>query len=141
MGMENRVFQTDAINTSTTIAEKMGAACADIRGLSVKYDANGDVVPCNTAGEFSIGVVTINMGDETPGKIGAVAAGNSVTIQIKDCGLAKAGGTIAKGNLLSVDANGCLVKAAEAQIVVGFAHTEASAGDLFRMQICRMGKA
>ena len=62
----------DSINASPTIAERAGAAIPGGAGLAVKYDANGCIVPCATAGEPALGVIIMQQGD--------VAVGDSVTV-------------------------------------------------------------
>ena len=53
----------DSINASPTIAERAGAAIPGGAGLAVKYDANGCIVPCATAGDPALGVIIMQQGD------------------------------------------------------------------------------
>lgn len=118
------------INQSPTIVEKAGAAIDDARGKIVKYDASGNVVLA-TAGAVAIGITIMEDGanDITGAESGKVASGEDVTVQIKDIGLVKAGGTIAKGAELASDANGCAVAAADGDFVIGTARTAAAANE------------
>ena len=118
------------INQSPTIVEKAGAAIEDARGKIAKYDASGNVVLA-TAGDVAIGITIMEDGanDITGAESGKVASGDDVTVQIKDIGLVKAGGTISKGDELASDANGCAVKATDGNFVIGTARTAAASGE------------
>lgn len=118
------------INQSPTIVEKSGAEIKDVRGKIVKYDSAGDVVLA-TAGDVAIGITIMEDGanDITGVESGKVAKGEDVTVQIKDIGLVKAGGTITKGAELASDANGCAVVATDGNFVIGTARTAASSGE------------
>lgn len=93
-----------SINDSAVITEKAGAVLDDVRGKAVKYDAAGNVVLCSTAGEAAIGI-GIMTNDET------TAQGADVDIQVKEMGLVRTGDAVSKGDELTCDANGALVKA------------------------------
>lgn len=118
------------INQSPTITEKAGAAITDARGKIVKYNTSGDVVLA-TAGDVAIGITIMEDGanDITGAESGKVAEGEDVTVQIKDIGLVKAGGAIAKGAELASDANGCAVTATDGDFVIGTARTKAASGE------------
>lgn len=107
------IYLATSINESPVIAQQAGAAIADVRGKGVKF-SSGDVVLCSTAGEAVLGV-GIMTNDEN------IAVGGPVDIQIKDIGLVRAGGTIAKGDELAVDATGCFRKATDGQDVFAIA--------------------
>lgn len=106
-------YLATSINESPVIAQQAGAAIADARGKGVKF-SSGDVVLCSTAGEAVLGV-GIMTNDEN------IAVGGPVDIQIKDIGLVRAGGTIAQGDELAVDATGCFQKATDGQDVFAIA--------------------
>ena len=118
------------INQSPTIVEKAGEDITDARGKIVKYDASSNVVLA-TAGAVAISITIMEDGanDITGAESGKVASGEDVTVQIKDIGLVKAGGTIAKGAELASDANGCAVTAADGDFVIGTARTKAASGE------------
>ena len=116
-------YLATSINESPVISEKAGAALADVRGKAVKFDGNGNVVLA-AAGELAIGIGILTNDVN-------IEAGKDVDIQIKDIGLVRAGGEIAKGAELASDANGCLVAATEGQHVLAIALQAAIAADTF----------
>lgn len=117
-------YLATSINESPVISEKAGAAIADVRGKAVKYDTDGNVVLCSTAGEFVLGV-GIMTNDE------AIAKGADVDIQIKDIGLVRAGAVIKKGAQLAVDTNGTFITATSGQIVAAIALEAATAAGTY----------
>lgn len=122
----------DSINASPTIAERAGAAIPGGAGLAVKYDANGCIVPCATAGEPALGVIIMQQGD--------VAVGDSVTVQIKDVATCVSGGAVSKGALVAVNANAQAVAAGAGDFAIGMALSGASAaGQMVQVQICKCG--
>lgn len=122
----------DSINASPTIAERAGAAIPGGAGLAVKYDANGCIVPCATAGEPALGVIIMQQGD--------VAVGDSVTVQIKDVATCVSGGAVSKGALVAVNASAQAVAAEAGAFAIGMALSGASAaGQMVQVQICKCG--
>ncbi len=122
----------DSINASPTIAERAGAAIPGGAGLAVKYDANGCIVPCATAGEPALGVIIMQQGD--------VAVGDSVTVQIKDVATCVSGGAVSKGALVAVNASAQAVAAEAGDFTIGMALSGASAaGQMLQVQICKCG--
>ena len=122
----------DSINASPTIAERAGAAIPGGAGLAVKYDANGYIVPCATAGEPALGVIIMQQGD--------VAVGDSVTVQIKDVATCVSGGAVSKGALVAVNASAQAVAAEAGDFAIGMALSGASAaGQMVQVQICKCG--
>lgn len=122
----------DSINASPTIAERAGAAIPGGAGLAVKYDANGCIVPCATAGEPALGVIIMQQGD--------VAVGDSVTVQIKDVATCVSGGAVSKGALVAVNASAQAVAAGAGDFAIGMALNGASAaGQMVQVQICKCG--
>lgn len=120
------------INESSTIAAKAGAELKEAAFLAVKYDENGKAVLCG-AGEAAMGVVL----PETPA---VVAADDDITVQIKNIGLGRAGGAVAAGAKVAVDANGKFVTAAAGNFIVGIAMTAAAKADaLFSIDFCKCG--
>lgn len=122
----------DSINASPTIAERAGAAIPGGAGLAVKYDANGCIVPCATAGEPALGVIIMQQGD--------VAVGDSVTVQIKDVATCVSGGAVSKGALVAVNASAQTVAAGAGDFAIGMALSgAAAAGQMVQVQICKCG--
>ena len=117
-------YLATSINESPVITEKAGAAIADPRGKGVKYDTNGNVILCGTAGETVLGI-GIMTNDET------IASGADVDIQIKDIGLVKAGGVIKKGAELAVNTSGLFVTATAGQYVAAIALEAAAAANVY----------
>lgn len=130
------------INQSPTITEKAGADIADARGKIVKYDASGNVVLA-TAGAVAVGITIMEDGanDITGTESGKVASGEDVTVQIKDIGLVKAGGAIAKGDEIASDASGCAVKATDGDFVIGTAKMASASGEYCHIIINKYQKA
>lgn len=128
-------YLATSINDSAVITEKAGAAIADVRGKAVKYDASGNVILCATAGEAAIGI-GIMTNDET------TAQGTDVDIQVKEIGLVLTGGAVAKGDELTTDANGKLVKATtDGQYIIAVAmEAAAAAGAYIKAQMVKYTK-
>lgn len=129
-----KTYMTSQINTSPTISEKAGAAIADVRGLCLKYDTDGNVVPASTAGELVIGVGIITNNEN-------IEKGADVDVQVKEIGIAKAGGTIAKGAEVTATTTGKVTTAATGNFVIGTALEAATDGQLFYIQINKYYKA
>ena len=119
-----------SINVSPVIVGTAGAVITNGAGKLVKFDASGNIVLCNTAGEMPLGVLALQTEDN-------IAIGDSVTVQIKDIGKVIAGGAITIGAALSVDTNGKATVATTGQSVIGFALEAASTDQLFTMQIAK----
>ena len=122
------------INNSPTFACVLGAAITgEATGLAVEIDgATGKASVCNAAGEPAFGIIV-------PGHASDLAIGEEVTVQIKDIGVAKAGGNITKGAAVTVDATGKFVVAATTNYIVGYALEAAASGKLFKIQITKSG--
>lgn len=122
-----------SINPSPVIAAKAAAAITGGAGKAVKFDEDGNIVLCSTAGELSIGILPIDTEDE-------VAAGDEVTVQIKDIGKAVAGGAIPIGSEVAVVESGKLAAAVATNFVIGYALSGAGAdGDIFDLEIRKGG--
>lgn len=127
-------YLATSINNSATITEKAGAQ-ADYRGKAVKYDSSGNVVLCSAAGEAAIGIGILT-NDET------TASGADVDIQVKEMGVAIAGGTIAKGDALAVNTSAQLVKSTAGNFVIATALEAATAaGQMIKIQITKYATA
>lgn len=123
----------DTINTSATIAERAGADITTGACYAVKYNSNGDVVPCSTSGEVALGLLLA----QTPDK---VTAGDIVTVQVKDIGLWISGGAFSKGALLASDSKGRATTAGTNGYIMGMALESSDAvGQLVKVQIIKSG--
>lgn len=128
-------FVGESINTSAVIAEPAGVDMYKSACLAVRYDAMGSVIICDTAGEKALGILPAQTPD-------IVAKGESVSVQIKDMGLWRSGGTFRKGDLLTCAADGRAVKAASGQFALGMAlGASGAAGQLVHVQLCKSGFA
>lgn len=119
------------INDSPVIA---GVAAADLSGaefLAAKFDNNGKIVKASTAGECVLGLLGAEEGNHK--------AGETVSVQIKECGLWKAGGSIAAGAELATDANGKAVTADEGDYILAIALEAGSSNDVIKVQIVKSG--
>ncbi len=111
-----------SINTSSVVAEIVGAEMEDGAFCAVKYDENGNVVLCSTEGEIVAGILL----PETTQKL---SAGDDVTVQIKDIGYCKAGAEIKKGQEVMTDTQGRVIPATAGKFVIGYAMANATAED------------
>lgn len=122
-----------SINESPVIAAQAGAEIKDGALLAVAMDATG-VKTVAKAGDVAVGLLI----PETD----TVAAGDTVTIQVKDMGLWKAGAAVAAGDLLTPDAAGKATKAAAGNFILAQALEAATAADqVIRVQIIKAGFA
>ena len=127
-----KTYMTSQINSSPTIVEKAGAAITDVRGKFVKY-STGNVVLASVAGEAVMGVGIITNSEN-------LASGDDVVVQIKDIGLAMAGGAITKGAEIATDANAKAVAATAGDFVIGIALEAAASGEMFYFQMVKYPK-
>lgn len=126
------MFIGTTINDSPVIVGKATAALSGAEFLAVKFDTSGGIVKASTAGEATLGLL--------PAEQGNIAAGDDVTVQIKECGLWKAGAAVAAGALLTTDANGKAKTAAAGNFILAVALEAASAADeVIKVQICKAG--
>ena len=123
----------NSVSKSPTIAGVAGAEIKNGAGKAVKFDSSGNIVLCGTAGEAALGVLILQTAD-------TVAVGDSVTVQITNIGVGLAGGTIAAGDLLAVNASGALVKAAATNYVVGQALGAGKENGFVNFVLCRGGQ-
>lgn len=129
-----KTYMTSQINTSPTISEKAGAAITDVRGLLVKYDGDGKVVPASVEGELVVGAGIITNNEN-------IKSGEDVDIQVKEIGIVKAGAAIAKGAEVMADATGKAKTATAGKFVIGTALEAAESGQLFYIQFTKYYKA
>ena len=121
-----------SISVSPTIAGTAAAAIENGAGKAVKYDTNGKIVLCSTAGESALGFLILQTDDK-------VEAGDTLTIQIFGIGMAVAGGTVAAGDLLAVNASAQVVKAADGNHIIGQA-LPVSTGGFISIQMLKGGQ-
>lgn len=130
----NKTYLLASINNSPTVSLKAGADIEDVRFKAVKYDADGNAVLTSTAGEVFLGIALPTTGDA----VGKVKAGDDIDIQIKDMGMAVAGGAIAIGSPLAANNAGQLVTASAGNFVIGYAMEAATkAGDIITVQVAK----
>ena len=98
-----------SINESPVIAAQAGQAITNGALLAVAMDADG-VKVVSTAGGVAVGLLI----PETDN----VAAGDTVTVQVKDMGLWKVGAAVTAGDLLTPDATGKATKAAAGNFIL-----------------------
>lgn len=122
-----------SVNQSPVIAERAGEAMKNGAFLAVKYDDDGSIILCNKAGETALGLLLPDTAEE-------ISQGNELTVQIKDIGLARAGGVFKKGAPLTTDAQGKLVEAAGGSFILGYALEQSFAeGQFVRVDITKSG--
>lgn len=129
--MDTQVMFGSTINSSPTIPAVAGEEMEDARGKAVKFE-EGKVKICTTANDIVAGLIILQ--GRKP-----VKENEEVTVQIKDIGVAIAGGEIKVGDMVGVDDQGRLKKA-ESGFVVGMAVSPASKENAyFRVQITKSG--
>lgn len=120
------------INESPVIAGALGAEMkGDPSFLAVKFNTDGNLVLAG-AGESAIGIITPGCGENLP-------AGDEVTVQIKESGLARVGSAVSCGDALACGADGKLVKAAAGTFILGYALSAAAADETVKLQITKSG--
>lgn len=119
-----------ATNSSPYLAAPAAAAIENGKNHFVTLGENG--VSLATAGA-AVGILLPDTEDK-------VAAGEYVTVQIKDRALIQTGGAITAGDPVASDATGCAVKAEAEKFVVGYAMESATAaGQIIHIQITKSG--
>lgn len=126
-------FIGTSISTSPTIACVAANDIIKGAGKAVKFNAEGKIMVCDTADEAILGFIILQANDE-------IKAGDSVTVQTCCRGMVYAGDAIAAGDLLSVNAEGLVVKAS-AGYIVGQAMQAGVAGGIVNIEIIKGGKA
>jgi len=122
------------INDSPTVAGEAAAALTSAEYLAAKFDSDGKIVVCSTAGELPLGLLGAEEGTK--------AAGDTVSVQIKECGLWKVGAAVAAGAALATNAAGKAVTAASGQFILAIALKAATAADqVIPVQIVKAGYA
>ena len=131
--MGKQYFGT-SINNSSTICAASAADVDDIRCKVVAFDDTGKIVVASTAGETVVGLVIPTAGDAE----GKIVSGDMVDVQIKDIGVAIAGGVIDAGAAVCADASGNIIAATEdGQFILGYALNAAAKDDYVEIQIAK----
>ncbi len=126
------MYLSTGINDTPTIVGKATAAINGGAFLAAKFDANGGIVLAG-AGNNALGLLLPTTPD-------AVAAGEDVTVQVKDIGLWKVGAAVAFGDELTPDANGKAITAAVGNFITAIALEKATAADqIIKVQIVKAG--
>ena len=122
------------INDSPVIVGEAAAALSGKSFYAVKFDSYGKIALCSTEGEVALGLIPAEQGDK--------AAGDDITVQIKDIGMMVASGSISAGAEVMTDANGKAKTATAGKFVIGYALQAATAaGQVIPVQICKGTKA
>lgn len=125
------MYNGSVINCSPTIVMQAGTAITAGPYTAVAV-SEGSVVSA-TASTVPFGLTLAEAED-------AIAAGEDVTVQIKDCGKWKAGAAFAAGALLTSDANGCAVEATAGKFALAVALEAATAANqVVNVQIVKAG--
>lgn len=128
--MADVTFIGSTINESATVTFKAKAELKGNQGLALALN-EGKLEP-PAAGANVLGLSLFTNDD--------AKAGDSLTVQVKDIGKWIAGGAVAAGDELAVDAAGKAVKAAEGQFIVGIAlSAAAAAGTVISVQLTKSG--
>ena len=120
-----------SINESPVIAAQAGQAITNGALLAVAMDADG-VKVVSTAGGVAVGLLI----PETDN----VAAGDTVTVQVKDMGLWKVAAAVTAGDLLTPDATGKATKAAAGNFILAL-EAATAADQVIHVQIIKAGFA
>lgn len=128
--MADVTFIGSTINESATVTFKAKAELKGNQGLALALNDGKLELP--TAGANVLGLSLFTNDD--------AKAGDSLTVQVKDIGKWIAGGVVAAGDELAVDAAGKAVKAAEDKFIVGIAlSAAAAAGTVISVQLTKSG--
>lgn len=128
--MADVTFIGSTINESATVTFKAKAELKGNQGLALALNEGKLELPAAGANVLGLSLFT---NDDAK-------AGDSLTVQVKDIGKWIAGGAVAAGDELAVDATGKAVKAAEDQFIVGIAlSAAAAAGTVISVQLTKSG--
>lgn len=128
--MADVTFIGSTINESATVTFKAKAELKGNQGLALALNEGKLELPAAGANVLGLSLFT---NDDAK-------AGDSLTVQVKDIGKWIAGGAVAAGDELAVDAVGKAVKAAENQFIVGIAlSAAAAAGTVISVQLTKSG--
>ena len=128
--MADVTFIGSTINESATVTFKAKEKLEGVQGLALALNDGKLELPAAGANVLGLSLFT---NDDAK-------AGDSLTVQVKDIGKWIAGGAVAAGDELAVDAAGKAVKAAEGQFIVGIAlSAAAAAGTVISVQLTKSG--
>lgn len=126
------MFISTGINDTPTIVGKAGIPLVNAALHAAKFNAQGEIVPA-VAGDNAVGLFIASTPDN-------VAAGEDVTIQIKDVGLWVTGAAVLAGAEVAVNAAAQAIPAAANAFIVGIAlETATAAGQVIKVQIVKAG--
>jgi len=124
------MYNGTTINDSPVIVGESAAALSGKSFYAVKFDSYGKIALCSNEGEVVLGLLPAEEGDK--------AAGEDVTVQIKDIGLMVASGSISAGAEVMTDANGKAKTATAGKFIIGYALKAATAaGQVIPVQIAK----
>lgn len=104
-----------------TLIKAYVASSAIRAGQIVKFgDADGHVVPSTGADDLSIGVADVL----------DVGAGDRLDVIRAGIAQVKFGGDVARGEPVTANADGCAVRAAAGNHIIGFAEENTASGDV-----------
>lgn len=122
------------INDSPVIAGTLASAVeGQVAFKAVAFDENG-ALTIATDSTVPVGIATPDAGEDRK-------AGDEITVQVTAIGIAVAGGAIKRGDALAAGEGGKLVKATSGKFILGFALTDATAGNSVTVQITKSGYA
>lgn len=128
--MADVTFIGSTINESATVTFKAKAELKGNQGLALALNEGKLELPAAGANVLGLSLFT---NDDAK-------AGDSLTVQVKDIGKWIAGGAVAAGDELAVNAAGKAVKVAEGQFIVGIAlSAAAAAGTVISVQLTKSG--
>lgn len=141
MQLNNHEFLTAFIDNSPTRRETLGANIANAPHKAVMYDTNGNIVLATDAAK-AVGILLSDTHQSDIDGTLTAKKGEEATIIVKNIGLLEAGAAIAKGDWITINANGQGEPATAGKFIFGRAFTAASAaGELVQVMICPAGTA
>ena len=141
MAFTGKNYNGAHFSQSPTIVDVAASAIADVRCKVMKLTASG-LALAEDGSAAPIGLAMIEEGDNDISGVesGKVAAGDEVTVLIKDIGFAIAADDIDKGAELMATTGGTVTTAETGKYVIGFALSSATAGSVLRVQIAKYKK-
>lgn len=140
--MSAKQYLTAFMNNTATIRDVLAADIEDAPHKAVAYDSDGKLALPAADGAPVVGIILSDAAAFDTGSALVSKAGMEVDVLIKNIGLIEAGEAVAKGDLLTVDTDGCAVKATAGDFILGMAMTAATtAGELVQIHITKSGYA
>lgn len=141
MQLNNHEFLTAFIDNSPTRRETLGANIANAPHKAVMYDTDGNIVLATDAAK-AVGILLSDTHQSNIDGTLTAKKGEEATIIVKNIGLLEAGAAIAKGDWITINANGQGEPATAGKFIFGRAFTAAAAaGELVQVMICPAGAA